>query len=81
MHLRSLTIIGDRAWSYNTCIMDYLPDGRSLGNATKYSATSTQHQNAVDVTACDVVVGNVPKGTTDLTKWYLANLTPETPST
>jgi hypothetical protein len=62
---------GLRVWSYQTCIRDVLPDGRTIGNATHYSPTTSVHQNAVSVRACDVVVSDVPRGTESLTAWFL----------
>jgi len=64
---------GPRAWSYDTCIKDVLPDGRSIGNATYYSATTSHHQSMVGAKYCAVVVGNVPKNTSDLAAWYENN--------
>lgn len=63
---------GRRAHSYGTCLLDVLPDGRTIGNDTKYSATTSHHQSKVGVRACDVVVTDVPQGTSDLAAWYQA---------
>lgn len=59
---------GNRAYSYGTCIKDVLPDGRTIGNVTKYSATTSKHQKAAEVSKCDILVDNVPKGAADLTR-------------
>lgn len=59
-----------RAWSYTTALRDVLPDGRTIGNSTVYSATTTRYQNALQVELCDVVTTGVPRGTTDLAMWW-----------
>jgi hypothetical protein len=66
----NLSIIGQRAWSYDTAIKDVLPDGRTIGNVTKYSATTSKHQTIAGVKACDVTVNDVPRGTDNLAQWY-----------
>lgn len=73
MNKGQFTQIGDRAWSYNTALVDRLPDGRSIGNATKYSVVTSKHQKMAGVHACDVKVDNVPQGTDNLAAWYLKN--------
>jgi hypothetical protein len=60
-----------RIFSYQTAIWDELPDGRSIGNITKYSTTTSHHQSRVGVRSCDITVNEVPQGTQDLTEWYL----------
>jgi hypothetical protein len=70
--MSALHIIGRRTFSYSTCIVDQLPDGRTIGNATKYSRTTSTHQRTAGVAECAVVVTGVPQGTEDLAAWYLA---------
>ena len=62
--------MGARAWSYRTAITDVLPDGRTIGNASKYSVTTSKHQRAARVTFCDITVSDVPMGTENLAEWY-----------
>lgn len=38
---------GDRIMSYNTCIVDRVTDDCVIVNMTKYSRTTTIHQNAL----------------------------------
>lgn len=70
MNQSALTQIGDRAFSYQTCIKDVLADGRSIGNVTRYSVTTSNHQNKAGVRWCDVLVDAVPRGVDDLVDWY-----------
>ena len=69
----SLHIIGNKIASYGTVIKDRLPDGRTIGNITRYSNTSARHQKQVDVYSCDVTVDNVPQDTIDLIGYYLTD--------
>ena len=62
----NLKVTETRAFSYGTQIKGALPDGRTLGNVTKYSQTTTSHQTAVGCRLCDIVVFRVPQGTSDL---------------
>jgi len=64
------TASGERAWSYSTAIRDRLPDGRSIGNVTPYSTTTSKHQGWAGVRACAVQVDGVPRGTGNLADWY-----------
>lgn len=57
---------GPDSYSYETCIRTQMEDGRTVGNVTKYSRTTSRHQNAELVHSCDVTVDNVRKGTTAL---------------
>jgi spermidine synthase len=53
------------ARSYDTCIAVFRSDGVYVFNATKYSATTTRHQNKVraEIIANGIVpVINVPRG-------------------
>ena len=61
---------GSRAYSYETCIKDVLPDGRTVGNVTKYSVTTSKHQNKADVRNCHILLDNVPQGTTNLANFH-----------
>lgn len=72
MSKSALTKIGNRAWSYETAILDVLPDGRTIGNLTKYSVTTSKHQRQAEVHTAEVKVSDVPQGTTNLSAWYLA---------
>lgn len=62
----SLHSIGHTDFSYDTAIRTVLPDGRTIGNNTRYSRTTTCHQRMREVENCDIVLDNVPQGTTDL---------------
>lgn len=64
---------GGTVYSYETCIIDKLPDGRTIGNVTKYSRTTSKHQKQVGVHSCDIRVDNVPRGTDRLTHLVEAN--------
>lgn len=70
--MSALKVIGKRAWSYNTAIQDVLPDGRSIGNITKYSATTSTHQGKVGAKNADVIVSDVPQGAQNLAQWFLS---------
>jgi len=65
---------GNRAYSYGTCIKDVLPDGRTIGNVTKYSATTSKHQKAAEVSKCDILVDNIPEGIEELSSPQFAAL-------
>ena len=66
-------------YSYNTAILDVLPDGRTIGNATKYSVTTSRHQREAGVPHADIKVAGVPVGTRDLVAWYKAHGTKSNP--
>lgn len=59
-------VLGDRVYSYQTCIRQTLPGGLTIGNVTHYSSTTTAHQNKAGCDKCDVLLGNVDRGVTDL---------------
>lgn len=59
-----------RWWSYATCIVDKLPDGRTIGNDTSYSNTTSHHQAIAGVRGCDIIVHGVPRGTDSLAEWF-----------
>lgn len=69
-----------RAWSYGTALVDRLTDPSTgntltLGNITRYSATTSKHQTWAGVRSCDILLTNVPRAVSDLARWYLS-LTP-----
>lgn len=64
------TEIGNRAWSYSTALRDVLPDGRTIGNVTRYSVTTSKHQSFARVRSCRVQVDGVPIGTDNLAAWF-----------
>lgn len=57
---------GDKLYSYNTVILQRLPDGRVIGNHTKYSVTTSKHQSQVGVSRASLKATNVPMGADDL---------------
>ena len=66
----SVESTGDKLYSYGTVIAQHLPDGKTIGNASKYSVTTSRHQSQCNVRAANYTVTGVPRGTTDL-KPYL----------
>jgi len=56
----------DRVYSYKTCIRQALPGGLTIGNVTVYSTTTSRHQARAGSTRCDVLLGDVPRGTSDI---------------
>ena len=64
---------GETVYSYKTCIIDVMPDGRTIGNVTKYTRTTSKHQAKANVHLCDIRVDNVPIGTNRLTHLVEAN--------
>ena len=56
----------DRVYSYQTCIRQTVAGGLTLGNVTYYGCTTSKHQGKANVRACDVLLDNVPDGTSDL---------------
>lgn len=57
---------GSKLFSYLTCIAQKI-DGKVIKNITRYSNTTSKHQSLV--INYDGVVINVPKNTTNLTKY------------
>lgn len=56
--------LGDgRIFSYDTCIFQCLEDGTTIGNVTRYSTTTTRHQNKAGCRLADVLVDGVLEGT------------------
>lgn len=45
----SVTSTGDKLYSYGTVILQRLPNGRIVGNITKYSPTTSRHQSQTGV--------------------------------
>lgn len=54
------------AFSYQTMLVQVLPDGRTIGNVTKYSRTTSKHQTEAGVRNCDIQLDKVPMGADDL---------------
>lgn len=72
-HIRHLCRHGDDWYSYSTCIRTRDPvTGFTVGNVTQYSTTTSRHQNAAGVRACDVQVDNAPMGVQAEDLWALA---------
>lgn len=66
----SLFPAGDRLYSFNTVILQKLPDSRVVANVTKYSQTTSKHLfAALKYGLADVFVYNVPVNTPDLTEY------------
>ena len=63
---KSMKSTGDKLYSYWTVIKQRLPDGRTVGNVTKYSSTTSNHQRLAGVNSADIIVRDVPRGTDDL---------------
>lgn len=63
---KSMKSTGDKLYSYYTVIKQRLPDGRTVGNVTKYSSTTSKHQSLASVNSADIIVRDVPRGTDDL---------------
>ena len=57
---------GDKVYSYQTCILQRVHDGLTIGNITHYSNTTSRHQGKAGSRQADVVLDNVPMGTRDL---------------
>lgn len=57
---------GDKLFSYATVILQRLPNGQTIGNATKYSTTTSKHQSQTGVRMATHTVTGVPRGVTDL---------------
>lgn len=56
-------ILGDgRIFSYDTCILQVLSDGTTIGNVTKYSVTTSRHQTKAGSRTADILVDNVAEG-------------------
>ena len=64
-HLNHHRDTGDRVLSYDTCILERCK-GLTIGNVTYYSVTTSRHQSKAGSRLADVVLDNVPQGTTSL---------------
>ncbi len=62
----STSSTGDRLFSYSTVILQRLPDGKVIGNTTRYSSTTTKHQKKSGVRNANMLIAGVPSGTIDL---------------
>jgi hypothetical protein len=68
-HLSSVVENGITRWySYETIILDYV-DGKTIGNVTKYSTTTSKHQRKANVHGADILVDGVPAGTKSLAQY------------
>ena len=56
---------GDKVYSYSTVILER-HSGMTIGNVTYYSVTTSRHQSKAGSRLADVVLDNVPQGTTSL---------------
>jgi hypothetical protein len=65
-HNKSMTSEGDKLFSYWTVILQRLPDGKIIGNETKYSNTTSRHQSEAWISRADILLDNIPRGTNDL---------------
>ena len=67
-----LKVLSDgRVMSYDTCIYEVHAElARSIGNATKYSATTSKHQKQHNVEGCAIVLRDVPAGTQSLVQYF-----------
>jgi len=61
-------VLGDRTYSYGTCIRQTLRGaaGFVISNVTYYSPTTTLHQRKANCWRAEILLQNVPRGTTDL---------------
>ena len=57
---------GSHVYSYQTCIRQTLSDGKTVGNITWYSLTTTRHQAIAMSSDCNIVLSHVPEGTKEL---------------
>ena len=62
---------GNKLWSYSTVIAERLPDGKVVGNITKYSVTTSKHQSQAMIRNCDYMLDNVPIGAISLIRGLL----------
>ena len=56
---------GNKLFSYSTCIAQH-SEGRIIGNATKYSSTTSKHLSYVKRNVTKWTTKNVPVETSDL---------------
>jgi len=57
---------GNKAYSYNTVLLQRLGNGKTIGNITKYSVTTSKHQTQMGVRMATYLVSGVPRGAQDL---------------
>lgn len=74
-HTGHVESIGDRLYSYSTCIAERLSDGNFLLNLTRYSITTSKHQGYVvstikDIKKMRVIDDVVPRGAVRLAYKY-----------
>ena len=69
---------GDKLFSYGTVILQRMPDGKVIGNKTKYSQTTSKHQSQVNMLQADYFVHRVDRGVTDLVPYLNAGEGPRT---
>jgi hypothetical protein len=67
-------VLGINHYSYDTCICTTTPDGRTIGNLTKYSKTTSKHQTYARVNSCDIHLTEVPIGSSSLDLLELAGV-------
>jgi hypothetical protein len=63
---------GDKLVNYNTCIAEYNEnENRYILNITKYSSTTSRHQNALRklLPLGTICVNKIPKGTLNLLRY------------
>lgn len=61
--------VNGTCYSYDTVIKQFVPGYGSVGNVTKYSCTTSKHQNMAFVWSCHYTVDNIPYGTMDLSQF------------
>jgi len=64
-HTRSLFYEDGKLFSYSTCVLQRYGK-HIIGNGTKYSQTTSCHQTTASVWRSDIILYDVPRGTTDL---------------
>lgn len=64
-----MTTKGNKIFSYNTCIFETLPDGRTVGNVTRYSTTTSRHQSKAGSYTAGIRVDDVPVGAQSLAEY------------
>jgi len=63
---RNMKSDGIRLWSYWNVILQRTADGVTIGNATKYSQTTSCHQSVARVMDAEVVLTGLPIGVSNL---------------
>lgn len=49
-------------FSYDTCIKTWDTDGKDIGNVTRYSSTTSKHQNQMNIDSCKITVDGLKSG-------------------